>query len=352
MESLAIWYQKKNDTKINADLHINFWNANKKTHKNILDIGLMINDLIGNIEEIYIYFPFVLKSEDFIDLGVKLKNDAKLLNAIFNEDLSSTNDHTPKQMLLQEKLSNKEEVHIKKFILYELDFKKNSGEISIENRNNGVILKIVTKNIKEIKNVKTVYFRFRINSPVLLSFIKEYKPKNSFLDSAYSITELLDFRLNEKRNLDSTLLQEIENNSYFSIKKIHFLVLKSANDDYIFSHKQNDSARKIEEKLWDNYIDFNYFDKNLIAYHWKEKAKEDGYIESFNAFIKFKCPKINFKTIGFYLLIFSLITIILNISSGYLKDCIDKKINKNYKNVNEKQIMGGIKNDQTSDKTN
>ena len=67
------------------------------------------------------------------------------------------------------------------------------------------------------------YFRLRIMSNNYGTMFEKYKPKNSFFDSAFIETEIIDFRINEKRNQDSGLMETIDENNELYLKKLIFL---------------------------------------------------------------------------------------------------------------------------------
>lgn len=316
MKSIVLWCNKKNKDKVvSADVHFNLWKLRKRKkllryrdkYKYFLDIGVMVHE-IQEVNCIRIYFPFELKENDVKDLGSTIRQNKNLINGIFNEDYRVLHDSIPKQTKVINNCNSDEP----EFIIYSIE---KCTEIS--DKYNGSILTINVKNIK-CDDCKKFYLRFRISADGLVKLTKQYQPKNWFFQHALTCTELIDFRLNEKRTYDETLSEEIMNDGEFELKKIHFLLLRYESDDFE-SIGINASCRELEQQLWNEYIGNEYVNENIVAYHWKEKAKENDKIDSFNTLIKLKILKSNFKTIFVYLLVLSVITICLNLLANVIQ---------------------------------
>ncbi|HLP48660.1 MAG TPA: hypothetical protein VK186_10275 [Candidatus Deferrimicrobium sp.] len=331
MNTISIWYKKKVDCtenefeKVSLDLHFNFWKlkekwsfkANKVKRKwpfttdyaYFLDIGLKIKDF-KFIDTVKLYFPFELKKDAIKDLGNFVVNDTSLVNAIFNEEYKIIS-------IPNKKFSDLEHPDNKRnFSIYCID---TNNDLVIEKKHNG---SIVTLNVGTINcGNKECYFRFRISSEFLRQFTHLYTPKNSLFQSAFIETEVIDLRLNEKRNLDQNLLEEMEREKMFKINKIHFLLLRNAEDNFVFAHHDTNTCRVLEEKIWDKYIDFKHKEKKIIAYHWKKT--DDNH--SFNAFVKIEFKRNNITTIIMYVLIILILSVTFNLLSSFLFDWIKQQ---------------------------
>ncbi len=302
MNSFSIWSKNynKNDS-LDICLHINFWNLKKekKSCAYYIDFGIMVND-ITKVESVYLFCPFKISEDCFEDLGEKISKDVKLLNAIFNENYSIKNFENEKFHDIID--SNNKST----FILYSIG----QDERTIKEKYNGTILEFKINKFDRFEENKKYYIRFRLCTQKLNDIIYHYNNSNIFFENAYWITELFDFRMNEKRNLEPQLLKDMELISNLKILKTHLLIMKSSNDVLTFVSSQNEISRILENDLWSNYIDFSHLDKKMISYHWKLPGDD-----SFNVITKSKQRKFNWKTNLFYLLCFIILTLGLDLLS-------------------------------------
>jgi hypothetical protein len=153
-----------------------------------------------------------------------------------------------------------------------------------------------------------MYIRFRIKCNDFGCIFKKIKPKNSFFESAFNENELIDFRLNEKRNQHETLINEIGKHKYLKIKKINFFVISPVEHDIKFNGSNLTYKRQLENnKYWKPYLDSEY--NNMIVY--KVKIEKD--IEDFSIYLNFQYRKSNLLTILKYMLILGLTAVIFNL---------------------------------------
>lgn len=322
MNTLAIWFERKDTPTVlsdipSADFHFNLWKL-KLNHKHsspskynkryghFLDIGIKIKR-INLVNKVFIYLPFQIKANSIKDLGKCLCSNPGIINVIFNENYKIIGDPNSKM------INVRNSVNAESFGIYALD-ESQDLEIVESSYDNGSLIKMKVSDIIPLSG--EVYFRIRIRGEAIENFRTVYQPKNSLFQSAFSNTEIIDFRLNEKRNLNKSLLEDMGKKGMFNINKIHFLLLSLANDDYIYSHKPADACRVLEKDIWKSYIGADYeCSDNVIAYHWKEKGECST---SFSAMVKMRFDENNFCTILIYLGIFGVLSIIFNIVSNYI----------------------------------
>lgn len=329
MNSLAIWCKKKiKEDDIPAEIHFNFWKlpcSERKKYKlfkeyeyeYFLDIGLKVGNT-SNAEEIKVFLPFKISKDELVDLGEILINDAKLINGIFNEDYSITTDTTPKQVKVNRPGDDT------KFIVYSLD-KEN---IIVEYKYEGSVITLKYPNI-DLGSCNTCYFRFRIKTNTLETLTRKYDSKNSFFENAFTMTEVIDFRLNEKRSYNGSMAESIKKDGEFRIEKVHFLLLLDGKEDLISNGNSTFTCRELEKNIWKSYIDSKYDKRNIIAYHWRQKIKDiEKSIESFNSLIKIKFSETNSSTIFKYIAVLVTMTIFINIFSAGATWVINKGITK------------------------
>ncbi len=310
MNTIAIWYKEKTSNpsqEEKIDIHINLWKlkVNNKPKKSefLMDFGFMIHD-ITHIEMLHIHFPFKVEQKNLLDLGGVLHKSKEYVNSVFNENYILTDPaEAPKQKRVQD------QGHKTVFTIYALDF--TTGDTSLQSCFDGTQLSINLFNIPKNPDNTKYYFRIRINGDCLTNFIKNFEPAHWYFQSAFTSTDTVDFRINEKRNLNKSLEQEITKNKTFAIQKIHFLLMRDAPDDLVADHL-NITCRELEPNLWSDYVGSNYNVKNVIAYHWSEKVKGEKPLDSFNTLVKIKYNKSNWKTIWLYILVASLLAFCFN----------------------------------------
>ncbi len=175
-------------------------------------------------------------------------------------------------------------------------------DLEIIERAYGSIIKIAVDDT--ISKGKT-YYRIRIKSAFVELLSSIDKPANSTLESAFACTETVDFRLNEKRNLHSSLLHQIHKDGEVNFKLIHLFIMREADYDYIFSSGKLYRSRVLEKDFWTQYIGGNYSFKKIIAYQWMEADSEN-----LCALVKFRFGRSNWRTIFSFLFWALLIAIV------------------------------------------
>lgn len=351
MKSFAIWYTNKdkiddsyqdkskdnsyketkkyNDPEI--ELHFNLWKVKNKKFKNrvsdigdsILDIGIKVK-VIENMSEINMFIPFHF--DEIEDLGIKMKDNRKVINGIFNDDCEIKKSGNSKSTIIERNggidSSKKEIRDIIKIFTLDVEYQKN---FCIEKKEEGTIVTINVEDDYSEGNEKN-YYRFRIKgNDVLKNFEKVIKSKDRLFTSSTVVSYIIDFRLNEKRSLPENLNMLLQKSDRLSITKIHFLLLMD------ICYKLGDtgldySMRSLEDDLWDEYLGNQYTTKNLVGYHWKESKREnESTISNFNSYIRIEESKSNKTIIFLYLIgiiILGLITSLIHeifVEFGFLK---------------------------------
>lgn len=376
MESFCLWYkyndgageksvENDDDTKHPLfDLHANFWSENIKVkdssgpHVPYLDIGIRIRDW-ENINKIAFCCPFILKKEDITDLTSKLKVQ-EIDELIFNDtcQLITGSDYTTitignteQSILLLCPISfNDGDNGIKKNVklgnsyLNSSEEKESFIEIDLSN----IAKKYLGERDETTNNpnFNSIYFRFRIASHELENNIYfDSTPVNKSIESAFTNTRIIDFKINEERNLGHFTKNNITIGELHlaEFNAVHFLVMVPSHYDVQFLPNSDLSCRELEQRRWDDYfgkkIDTDH--DHVLAYHCKKKVKTNqennrkNFIE-FSSLIKIKSYETNIKIIVSYMLIVialgmlgsSLVNLISKLCisklkfSGYLPDSV------------------------------
>jgi hypothetical protein len=306
--SLHIYYSAKNDsisndtkTTIEAselEIDINIWKL--KEHSNritYIDFGLKVQkpNVVGKI---FLYFPFKIDEQRFDNLGDKLSN-VELLNGIFNRRYSIA--QATKGYVVSDR-----ESHEEVFSIYSFDV---NSDVKFEPRYYGTIMSFDVK--PEIAGIP-VYYRFRIcpengaRSDSFGSFFNEYRPNNTFFQSAMNITEITDFHINEARNQEKTLMESIQSNKSFMIRAINFFHIAPI-IDVLIPGSQLQYQRQLEsDGFWKDYLDCQKeLCEGMCVYRCK--IKPDGinhkdFITDFSIFYKVERRKSNLLSLIKYII--------------------------------------------------
>ncbi|AZB09306.1 hypothetical protein EG344_10975 [Chryseobacterium sp. G0162] len=281
MKSIAIW-ESRNDKQPfqEIELHFNYWkipNNDKNFHK-FLDVGLKLKST-QNTEYINFYFPAKIEKKDFCDIVSKFIKKPDLVSAIFNENYKVVIEGSKQHKILSDQ---DDEV----FTVYEFS----DNDISFENKYGGTIVSLKVPKIN-----KKLYIRLRISGPFLNQLSTITSPSNSIFESAFSELEMIDFRVNEIRDLNKDLMEYCGKMCH--IEKQHFFYICSNSEDVIGYHTPYLSCRNLENYRWNGYVDLPDIENAIfLAYHWKWTNQENS-----SLLIKSKYEKNNWKTIAKYL---------------------------------------------------
>lgn len=282
---------------------MNFWSESIRTKKNskrlpYLDIGIKLSNFFA-VENATFQCPFKIKVDQLEDLSSKLlnKNNA---NLIFNTDVEiETKDNYAAVKF--DKDGAKQEL-----LIFPLD--QSLGEVykldEVNGRTNIVFsfsdfIKYV-KQKKELEGIDTIYIRFRIKTSALMNAIYfDSEPLNKSFDSAFSGTRIIDFKVNEKRNLDQSTIAKmvVAKQSWSKLSKIHLLIMEpSAYDVESFSNFSM-TCRELEGELWNDYLgeEIDLAKGHILAYHWKSQ-------NDFSCLVKIRYSRAKISTILAYIL--------------------------------------------------
>lgn len=330
LESFGCWYKpdasQKNESvesknvggeilEPEFDLHVNFWFLGdilkQKISDPYLDIGIKIKEY-KKLSSLVFSFPFQVLEQNVIDLASKM-SDKINASIVFNEECEI---ETEKEYTII-KIPEKEKDIEKKLLIfpltqaiehiYELTACENKSYITIKFDE---FKRYLTKDSK-LGFYHDIYIRFRIRDVSLQNVLYfDSEPFNKSLDSAFSGTRVLDFKINEKRNIDKSITakMDLDEKVLVEFEQVHFLVMEPSSYDMI-SYTQNQmTCRELEKNLWNDYLsDYTPVELNdkaghVLAYHWKAK-KKDKKIRDFSCFAKINYQKMQMKTVLAYVLV-------------------------------------------------
>lgn len=303
MRSFGLWYKsaEKSGEDPMFSVHINFWSESVKSDKSSpdLDVGLKISNF-RNIDEVRFHCPFNIERNEVTDLIPALSKIANA-NLVFNAD-GSIYSKESYSVYAFEKNGSKEDLLLFPLNqnienIYSLEKEDDKTDIVF----NFSIFNKYLRQKQEFSRINQVYIRLRITSPKFKNSIYfDSEPLNKSFESAFSGTRILDFKINEKRNLGSKTIDKIEANKYLfpRIEDIHLLVMEPSSYDVESFPNRQMTCRELEGSLWNEYYGkkINYSKGRILAYHWR-------FEHNCSCLVKVKYSKTNFAILAAYILI-------------------------------------------------
>lgn len=290
---------KPRATGLSADLHINYWELDDTIVEGnqFLDFGLMIKSVALDVESIYFYFPFKIKKEWIEDLGKTLQND-QMISALFNEDFNcKSNTGSPYTTVSQKNDINNV------FFLYELaDLNYSVQDVP----GYGSILRIVFLSKPPIIEPSStdcdIYIRFRLKHFNASDIFYEEEISNDYIQSAFYKTKMLDFRVNERREMNNKLLEVLETKErhFVRFSKFHFYYIGSSRKEKIEGYVNYTDCRLLDYSKWSNYLpSITNKDKKFLCYHWKT-YNDGNCFQSCSVFMRTVFKSLNWKIVLLY----------------------------------------------------
>lgn len=323
--SLAFWFvepKPENQSNAGVELHFNYWRL-QSGMINYLDVGVRLIS-IASFSSIKFYFPFDEEDMQYEpDLGEKVCSSFDLVSAVFNDSVTKLEKNENRHYY--DVTFGKQDTNppIRFFTNLLPEEKKSKGGVVITPENSdkskGTIIEFPSNMFELITEIDG-YFRFRLklSNNAMKSLSRTYNPKGALITNYFETHEIVDFRVNESRNLPTKIKENLTNNSY--IKKVHFFLIRDAKSEYRMSHDVYDRCRILEANIWNDYLGISIddsVDNQMLIYHWKGKVV-NNFIEHFSAFAKFTRRVLKIK----HLLLISLFIIILGVLSGLIANWI------------------------------
>lgn len=319
---MGFWLEHENNTnqpnheeKNKVELHINYWSLEAKQACNYLDIGLKLELINENsFKSINFYFPFKMGTEAYMgNLGNVICSTDDLIELIFNERLKSSFEGVNFKDI---NFDGKDSEILR--LYKELDIGNDLTNVKfIQDQENGSTRINIPLNILDTSRVdgKNVYhyFRFRLKlTPEHVKILSQnYEPQDRLVVSKLEKIEVIDFRLNELRDLPANVSNCLNKN--FTLEQIHFFLIRDIHDELKLSHAKYKRCRLLEKEVWNPYLKFKnehaILPAQMLIYHFEKSVKGDNqgskHIDRFNAFAKFVRVKVTF--INILVFIFSVI---------------------------------------------
>ncbi|MDI9849977.1 hypothetical protein QM467_18215 [Rhodoblastus sp. 17X3] len=286
---------------------LKFWSDQREESQYLLDMGIMVTSP-ADLAEISIHLPIQITDGDIKDLGPSFA-DGNLATAVFNESLEATNGPSQSVIILQKAVGGTY-CRVLKFPLSRDRIP--ASHLAISPEFDGTTLTITSAALAAgligIAPNEDLYFRLRLTIPKngANTFVNAAIPDDDFLTSSVDVTEYLDFRLNQARNLNLGIVHKMVGANWpmaVPITRLDFLMAVGVTVDVVVGHPVFHKCRLLEPgKLWESYVNEDHLQKGMAIYHWKQEAK-GSYLVDFNAFVKLRMRTSSGRIIGRYLLI-------------------------------------------------
>lgn len=295
--SIAIWHDTfGNDAEGYAprvEVHINIWRnkeRSKRSHFDLFDIGFRFEEL-RSLRTLSISLPFVIAEENISDL-FEVMHDAPTLSAIFNETLAAGGMQDGGRTFAA---SHTETGRVQFYVASCPASERQLSTIGAGN-DRGSVITLSDEFCKRLRQrVGDHYFRLRIKVPIGMEngFVSTNGPKDSAFLSTISTNEIVEFRLNERRNFSTAIRERLQASEcgLIDISDVHYFLIRDMGVEMTQSHTGFRKMRRLEPGMWERYLDrcpgFN--PDKMIIYHWASSAPSaTGTVESFTALATFR----------------------------------------------------------------
>lgn len=307
MDSFGLYVKSKNGKESKIKLHVNLWELNKK--KCYLDFGIWISNPT-ELDSLIFTMPFSISKNDFQDLAKITCSKNRITNLVFNRQteinkIAGTSQDSKEMNVL--KIYDKKELAVEKTAyFYELsseeNLKTNYNNFSTINLD---IQKTLADFFKQSKKSTEenidLYCRFRIKKAKLRDdLLSTIEKKTLGFESAFTRTEIIDFKINETRNMRANIIKSIPDAfHYANLSRVDFFVMELAQNE--IDDSGNPAERRYLETDWKDYISEKDI-KKMIAYQWT-KDKNDETFFSYSKLVKIVYSSTNFVVLFIYVVV-------------------------------------------------
>ena len=305
--SLALWYAPVQEGEGHSvvpevELHFNLW-RDLSASANFFDVGFLLTN-VSSLSRFFLFLPGQIGSSQIGDLSRLLMHGSSL-NAVFN-DVIKIDDRKEDYFTTSKDGESYLTIH---HLDLGKDLDVDPAEIDPENL--GTVIAFNESFCERLRSRGDVkhYIRLRItfDSRTEELFSSELQPRDWWLLSSFSKTELTEFRLNERRSFPTSIADWADKKS-FSIRVVHYFLIRDFHYELVMQHADFRKVRRLEGDLWRHYLrgrlpgDESGPDllppnaaNRMVIYHWRQDAKknENGeirFIEDFIAFASFRSP--------------------------------------------------------------
>jgi hypothetical protein len=321
--SLALWYERTNagtDYELPVELHFNLW-RDIDIGANFFDVGILIKQprsgtngaaesvqsVSAILERFFLFIPGELNTKQFVDLS-RILLHGQTLNAVFNDVVTVT---TFADRYYRTTIAGKPHVT---FHHIATDDDVEFQPVDMEHGRVGTLVCFRRSLCSRFSTSDDQYIRFRfdLDRHTYDLFTSESSPRDWFLLSSFSRTELTEFRLNERRSFPEAITTRIASAGakYFRLETINYFLMRDRRFELIGAHTSFRKMRRLEQDLWLHYLrgippgghlgrrverSLRKASDRIIIYHWKSSSdfEKKEVLDDFIAFASFRAPIAN-----------------------------------------------------------
>jgi hypothetical protein len=291
--SIAIWHDAIADEAEGyaprVEVHVNIWRnreRDKRGHYDLFDIGFRFKEL-RSLRTLSLSLPFIIEKEHLISDLFETMRDEATLSAIFNETLSPSGLHDGGHTFVASR-----DKRVQFYVAKCPEDERELWEIGVGDDRASVI----TLNDQFFNRLRSRvgdhYFRLRIKVPPNQKngFVSTNRPKDSAFLSTISTNEIIEFRLNERRNFSPAIRERLQQNgcSLINISTVHYFLIRDMGVEMTQSHTSFKKMRRLEPDMWDRYLKDcpGFSPDKMIIYHWSTPSEKSP--ENFTALATFR----------------------------------------------------------------
>ena len=295
--SIAIWHDKRSDAAEGyaprVEVHVNIWrNSERAKSRNfdLLDIGFRLKEF-RSLRTLSISLPFVVSEAENVTDLFEVMHDASTLSAIFNETLTPGGMQDGARIFAA---SNTETKRTQFYVSRCSAEQRRLSRIGVGNDEVSVIT-LSDEFFEGLRQrVGDHYVRLRIRLPINVQngFVSTIKPKDSAFLSTISENEIVEFRLNERRNFSAAILEQLQAREcgLIDISAVHYFLIRDMGVEMTQSHTSFRKMRRLEPDLWVRYLEgcAGMNPDRMLIYHWSSKPAAGEAVDSFTALATFR----------------------------------------------------------------
>ena len=284
-----------------TEIHVNIWKVKKSKALCInehiyIDFGIKFPAWYDNI---CLYIPFEIKDNKVYDLGKTISSDDALLSAVFNESMrsQSTENECYTKIHYREDLNDERDFYIYKIGQQNVTVRDFNEDGNTKPSGNFVNIEMVDCPQEPLCSKKEYYIRFRVEAKAKVDVTKTMHVSNNLLQAAFSMTDIYDLRINESREIDMKIKEEMVDQKHYTqcvFSKVHVFYMAEAKEHIDNRSTISLDSRILETKLWEKYEpETNVNNIVYIANHWKKRRKDgEKPIKKFSLFFSTIYPKV------------------------------------------------------------
>lgn len=300
--SLAIWCDSA-DAEVHGyhpkiELHFNMW-RDLPGGKQALDIGILFKEA-RPIRRLHVYIPADVPMNAVEDLSSTLQ-DSETLSAVFNDLLevgersSNTYEVMRGQKVILRIVRIDAATHLRFETLTEPDGSK------------GTVITFEESFLSLMREVGDHYTRLRIplQGDIAKLFNDEFIPRDRIFLSGFYKTDVVEFRVNERRNFGAALRARYPNMVMPTILTLQYFLVVDIGTELVRSHAAFRKMRRLEPALWTRYLEAfgSVKPDQMVIYHWRAGGEPGKNVDDFIAFASFRAAKLNIRPYLFAILL-------------------------------------------------